>query len=87
MSAFQKKKFEDKVEKYKKEVEITKNKYKQALDDLNSYNARYIEDMNVVRVLANVLDLSRPVANNKNSHFKGLQEMRPIRKEATGVLY
>lgn len=44
----QKKKFEDKVEKYKKEVEITKNKYKQALDDLNSYNARYIEDMNVV---------------------------------------
>ena len=48
ISPDQKKKFEDKVEKYKKEVEITKNKYKQALDDLNSYNSRYIEDMNNV---------------------------------------
>jgi len=32
----------------KKEVEITKNKFKQALDDLNGYNSRYIEDMNAV---------------------------------------
>jgi hypothetical protein len=44
----QKKKFEDKVEKHKKECEITKAKYKQALDDLNGYNSRYIEDMNTV---------------------------------------
>lgn len=36
------------MEKYKKEVEISKSKYKQALDDLNSFNARYIEDMNNV---------------------------------------
>lgn len=48
MSVDQKKKLEDKVEKYKKEVEITKNKYKQTLDDLNAYNSRYIEDMNNV---------------------------------------
>jgi hypothetical protein len=48
ISPDQKKKFEDKVEKYKKEVEVTKNKYKQALEELNSYNSRYIEDMNNV---------------------------------------
>ena len=48
LSTEQKKKIEDKVEKYKKECEITKAKYKQALDDLNAYNSRYIEDMNVV---------------------------------------
>ncbi len=36
------------MEKYKKEMEITSNKYKQALDDLNSYNSRYIEDMTTV---------------------------------------
>ncbi len=48
ISADQKKKFEDKVEKHKKEVEITKSKYKQALEDLNSYNSHYIEDMNNV---------------------------------------
>lgn len=48
ISPDQKKKLEDKVEKYKKEVEITKSKYKQTLDDLNAYNARYIEDMNNV---------------------------------------
>jgi protein kinase C and casein kinase substrate in neurons protein len=44
----QKKKLDDKVEKYKKEVEVTMNKYKQSLDDLNSYNSRYIEDMTTV---------------------------------------
>lgn len=48
ISPEQRKKLEDKVEKYKKEVEIAKNKYKQALDDINSYNSRYIEDMNNV---------------------------------------
>jgi hypothetical protein len=48
ISPDQKKKFEDKVEKYKKEVEITKSKYKQGLEDLNSYNSRYIEDMKTV---------------------------------------
>ena len=48
ISPDQRKKLDDKVEKYKKEVEITKNKYKQALDDLNSNNSRYIEDMNAV---------------------------------------
>ena len=48
MSLEQKKKLEDRVDKHKKECEITKAKYKQALDDLNAYNSRYIEDMNVV---------------------------------------
>jgi hypothetical protein len=48
ISPDQKKKLEDKVEKYKKEVESTKHKYKQALEELNTYNSRYIEDMNVV---------------------------------------
>jgi len=42
ISPDQKKKLEDKVEKYKKEVEISKSKYKQALDDLNAYNSRYV---------------------------------------------
>ena len=44
----QKKKLEDKVEKYKKEGEITKSKYMHALEDLNAYNSRYIEDMTTV---------------------------------------
>jgi protein kinase C and casein kinase substrate in neurons protein len=48
ISPDQKKKLEDKVEKYKKEVEITKNKYKQGLDELNASNSRYIEDMTAV---------------------------------------
>lgn len=48
ISPDQKKKLEDKMEKYKKETEITNNKYKQSLDDLNSYNSRYIEDMTTV---------------------------------------
>jgi hypothetical protein len=48
ISAEQKKKFEDKVEKHKKECEINKSKYKQALEDLNQYNSHYIEDMNNV---------------------------------------
>lgn len=48
ISPDQKKKLEDKVEKYKKEAELAKNKYKQSLDDLNSSNSRYIEDMTAV---------------------------------------
>ena len=45
VSPEQKKKLEDKVEKAKKECEVTKSKYRQALDELNAYNSRYIEDM------------------------------------------
>lgn len=48
VSPDQKKKLEDKVEKYKKEVEITKNKYMHSLDEINGYNSRYIEDMTTV---------------------------------------
>lgn len=44
----QKKKLDDKVDKYKKDVEVAKSKYKQALEDLNGYNSRYIEDMKQV---------------------------------------
>ena len=48
MSIEEKKKLKDKVEKKKKECEITKAKYKNALDALNAYKQHYIEDMNVV---------------------------------------
>jgi hypothetical protein len=59
ISLDQKKKLEDKVEKYKKEVDITKSKYKQTLDDLNSYNSRYIEDMNNVYKKCDVFEKER----------------------------
>lgn len=45
----QKKKYEEKVEKLRKEVESTKHKYEQSLDDINSYNSHYIEDMKSVK--------------------------------------
>lgn len=59
ISPEQKKKLEDKVEKYKKEVEITKSKYMHALDELNSYNSRYIEDMSTVYKKCDTFEKSR----------------------------
>jgi hypothetical protein len=44
-SVFQAKKLSDKVDKCEREVELTKDKYDAALADLNSYNAKYIEEM------------------------------------------
>ncbi|XP_064634663.1 protein kinase C and casein kinase substrate in neurons protein 1-like isoform X2 [Lineus longissimus] len=45
ISPEQVKKLSDKVDKCEREVEITKDKYNAALADLNSYNAKYIEEM------------------------------------------
>ena len=42
------KKLQDKVEKCRKDVEATRERYKQSLTELNSYNAKYIEDMTEV---------------------------------------
>ena len=39
------------MDKCKKEVIVTKEKYEQALLELNSYNGRYIEDMAEVGVV------------------------------------
>ena len=42
------KKLQEKVEKCRKDEEVTRERYKQALTELNSYNAKYIEDMSDV---------------------------------------
>lgn len=39
------KKMQEKSEKCRKDVEVTREKYNQALDDLNGYNAVYMENM------------------------------------------
>ena len=44
------KKLTDRVERNRKEVEVTRGKYDSALSDLNAYNAKYMEDMTEVRV-------------------------------------
>ena len=36
------------MEKYKRDVNITKEKYESTLNDLNSYNAKYMEEMTEV---------------------------------------
>ena len=46
---FQLRKMSDRVEKNRKDVEATRTKYEAALSDLNSYNAKYMEDMTDVR--------------------------------------
>jgi len=42
------KKMQDKVEKCRKDVDATRERYQHSLTDLNSYNAKYIEDMTEV---------------------------------------
>jgi len=39
------KKLQEKVERCRKEEESTRERYQQSLSELNSYNAKYIEDM------------------------------------------
>ncbi|XP_013409648.1 protein kinase C and casein kinase substrate in neurons protein 1 isoform X2 [Lingula anatina] len=48
MSEDQKKKIQVKAEQYREQVETTTQKYEAALNDINSYNAKYIEDMTEV---------------------------------------
>nr|XP_022335349.1 protein kinase C and casein kinase substrate in neurons protein 1-like isoform X3 [Crassostrea virginica] len=48
VSPDQLKKIQEKLRKCQQEVETTKEKYEACLNDLNSYNAKYIEDMNEV---------------------------------------
>jgi len=42
------KKLQEKVEKCRTDEEATRERYRQALTELNSYNAKYIEDMTEV---------------------------------------
>ena len=42
------KKLQEKVEKCRKDVEIMKDRYQQSLNELNAYNAKYVEDMTEV---------------------------------------
>ncbi|OWF51969.1 protein kinase C and casein kinase substrate in neurons protein 2-like isoform X2 [Mizuhopecten yessoensis] len=48
VSQDQLKKIQDKLRKYQADVEQSKDKYEACLNDLNGYNAKYIEDMNEV---------------------------------------
>ncbi|WAR03159.1 PACN2-like protein [Mya arenaria] len=48
MSSDQLKKLQDKLKKCQAEVEATQEKYQASLNDLNGYNAKYIEDMTQV---------------------------------------
>ncbi len=54
MCFFQMKKLQDKVEKCKTDVETTKGRFEAALNDINSYNAKYMEEM------AEVMNPQRP---------------------------
>ena len=47
-------KLQDKLRKLQADVESTKEKYEAALNDLNSYNAKYIEDMTEVNQQINI---------------------------------
>ncbi|XP_018336704.1 protein kinase C and casein kinase substrate in neurons protein 1 isoform X2 [Agrilus planipennis] len=48
VSADQVKKLQDRVQKLKEEVQKTKEKYELALQEINNYNPKYMEDMTVV---------------------------------------
>eukprot|EP00105_Crassostrea_gigas_P027651 XP_011449065.1 PREDICTED: protein kinase C and casein kinase substrate in neurons protein 1 isoform X2 [Crassostrea gigas] len=48
VSPDQLKKIQEKLKKCQADVEATRDKYEASLNDLNSYNAKYIEDMNEV---------------------------------------
>ncbi|XP_062598138.1 protein kinase C and casein kinase substrate in neurons protein 1-like isoform X2 [Saccostrea cucullata] len=48
VSPDQLKKIQEKLRKCQQDVEATRDKYEASLNDLNSYNAKYIEDMNEV---------------------------------------
>ena len=45
---FQLKKLQEKLKKCQVDVEATHDKYEACLNDLNGYNAKYIEDMTEV---------------------------------------
>lgn len=44
----QMKKFQEKVEKYHREVELGREKYNRAVEELNALNGKYMEDMSLV---------------------------------------
>ena len=58
------KKFQEKLEKCRKDVEVTKEKYEQSLMELNSYNAKYVEDM------TEVFNRTQEFEENRLSFFK-----------------
>ena len=47
-SIYQLKKLQEKLRKCQADVENTHDKYTASLNDLNGYNAKYMEDMNEV---------------------------------------
>jgi len=46
--AWQVKKLSDRVERCQRDVDVTRSAYTTSLNELNSYNAKYMEDMNEV---------------------------------------
>ena len=48
LMVWQVKKLTEKVERYRRDVESTRSSYTTSLTELNSYNAKYMEDMNEV---------------------------------------
>ena len=52
---FQLKKLQEKLKKCQADVEATHDKYNACLNDLNGYNAKYIEDMNEVSIMYSAL--------------------------------
>ena len=58
---FQLRKMSDRVEKNRKDVEATRTKYEAALSDLNSYNAKYMEDMTDVRHKTSLYRIVNPL--------------------------
>lgn len=48
LTSVQVRKLQEKLEKCRLEVQATREKYEACLNDLNGYNARYIEDMTEV---------------------------------------
>ena len=51
------KKMQDKVDKCLRDVESSKDKYENALLDLNNYNAKYMEDMTEVCMIKLTLSI------------------------------
>lgn len=52
--SLQLKKIQEKLRKHKQDVESLREKYDACLNDLNSYNAKYIEDMTEVCIIYTV---------------------------------
>jgi protein kinase C and casein kinase substrate in neurons protein len=63
--AWQVKKFQEKVEKCRKEVDLTRDIYRASLSELNSSNSKYIEEMTEVFSKAQDFESKRLSFNKK----------------------